>query len=582
MITNYPNLIKIRTSTYEPKHQNPKRYSERLMTSFSQKMLLTLLLSLLLSLQNSNAFAPMKVALIKPAPFRMAAIGDAEMGLIDVVKAVMSKETPQESSLQNLQARMRKDPDNNVMLLVILNAAAKQVMNLDLRDSEKKILKWVKKTNKDPDTIAQLSSFYQEMTPEVKKLYFPQALLSSPATRTTDIMADFGNMLTPQGWDVKNEFGWKPPVDDKPSPEPRWIDRSSSDDDRVKTSVKNPIKFVQARIDHARCIKRSDEPWRGIFDIVGDVLGVFGVDATDEVYFNTVGISDLKIAGTTKYHSPVTEDVKEGSRWSLGNPSPLIFSGPMCNGLTLTASGYEEDLGFGVISWVNDINKFLDSVAGWARELSDKADSDLEKMGIWGQHDEGGIAAASATGKIIVMCSDVAKFIVGKFSDDFIGVKVVQIPRAEVFKCIKDNTWMDMIMRGEHHDQNGIHALEVSFDEMIISPKYRIVDAKDSSLKLNLEKGTPQWTKADNSWLSAQWHFWSSSGEYRIVNEWRKEKNLQLKDNGKGGVEQVYGSTWFKESEHERFSLDANKSKEGVFRIVGKSYKSRDCKLEVV
>ena len=97
----------------------------------------------------------------------------------------------------------------------------------------------------------------------------------------------------------------------------------------------------------------------------------------------------------------------------------------MCNGLTLTASGYEEDLGFGVISWVNDINKFLDSVAGWARELSDKADSDLKAMGSWDQFGEGGIQAASATEKIIEMCSDVAKFIVGKFSDNFIGVKVV-------------------------------------------------------------------------------------------------------------------------------------------------------------
>ena len=50
----------------------------------------------------------------------------------------------------------------------------------------------------------------------------------------------------------------------------------------------------------------------------------------------------------------------------------------------------------------------------------------------------------------------------------------------------------------------------------------------------------------------------------------------------RGGVELIYGSSWGQESEHERFSLDANKSKEGVFRIVGKSYKSRDCKLEVV
>ena len=71
----------------------------------------------------------------------------------------------------------------------------------------------------------------------------------------------------------------------------------------------------------------SNPTSRGVVYLISSVMSLvfWGVDATDEVYFNTVGISDLKIAGTTKYHSLVTEDVKEGSRWSLGNPSPCIF-----------------------------------------------------------------------------------------------------------------------------------------------------------------------------------------------------------------------------------------------------------------
>ena len=41
-------------------------------------------------------------------------------------------------------------------------------------------------------------------------MYFPQALLQSPTERTYTTI-DYGMMLTPQGWDVENEFGWKVP-----------------------------------------------------------------------------------------------------------------------------------------------------------------------------------------------------------------------------------------------------------------------------------------------------------------------------------------------------------------------------------
>ena len=93
------------------------------------------------------------------------------MNRINVVNALLSTEPPKEFPLQYLQAKMCKDPDNNVIPLIILNAAAKQVMNLDLHDFEKKILNWLKKTNTGPVSIMQLSTFYQDINPEVKQLY---------------------------------------------------------------------------------------------------------------------------------------------------------------------------------------------------------------------------------------------------------------------------------------------------------------------------------------------------------------------------------------------------------------------------